>query len=116
MATQLDIIRRQAEGALRGAASRASGSLRRDSSLVNQVSRLAGHAAKAGPAASESRPEPTSSPPAPDGYQRRSPVQPLRVAPDYHRRQVMRIIAAAATVVAICVGIYLLNRLGLFER
>ena len=39
MATQFDIIRRQAEAAARNAPARAQGNLRRDASLVNQASR-----------------------------------------------------------------------------
>ena len=50
MATQFDIIRRQAEAAARNAAARAEGTLRRDTSLVNQASRWAGRAMTEGEA------------------------------------------------------------------
>lgn len=132
MATQFDIIRTQAEAAARNAAARVRGNLRRDTSLVNQASRWAGRAMTEGEASLRSRagkkrrgsPPPGKSEtvqprpvrPAPDGYVRRSPVQPLHVAEGYRKRQVLRAIAVAAVIAAVCVGIYLLNQLGLFGR
>lgn len=132
MATQFDIIRRQAEAAGRNAASRAQGTLRRDASLVNQASRWAGRTLTEGEAALRrgaggarrgssspgasvaERPRPVR--PAPDGYVRRSPVQPLHVAEGYRRRQTLRAAAAAAVIAAAAMGIYFLNQLGLFGR
>ena len=55
MATQLDIIRHQAEAAARNAAARAEGNLRRDASLVNQASRWAGRTMAEGEAALRAR-------------------------------------------------------------
>lgn len=132
MATQFDIIRNQAEAAARNAASRAQGTLRRDASLVNQASRWAGRTMAEGEtalrrgagsarrrrsspgAAAAERPRPIR--PAPDGYLRRSPVQPLRVAEGYRRQRVLRMLAVAAVIAAAGVGIYFLNQLGLFGR
>ena len=105
MATQFDIIRNQAEAAARNAAARVRGGLRRDTSLVNQASRWAGRTLTQGEAAVRARAgearrrssaarETTATQahpvrPAPDGYVRRSPVQPLHAAaghPGRHRR------------------------------
>ena len=54
--------------------------------------------------------------PAPDGYVRRSPVQPLHVAADYRRRQLLWIVAAAAILIGLGLAIYLLGQLGVFMR
>ena len=132
MATQFDILRRQAEAAGRSAVDRAQSGLRRDTSLVNQASRWAGRTMTEGEAAlrrragggrrrsappgehTAERPRPVR--PAPDGYVRRSPVQPLRVAEGYRRRQAQRAAAAVALIVAAGLCIYFLNRLGVFGR
>ena len=132
MATQFDIIRNQAEAAARNAAARVRGGLRRDTSLVNQASRWAGRTLTRGEAAVRSRAgegrrrssaarETTATQahpvrPAPDGYVRRSPVQPLHVAVDYRRRLVARAVTAAVVLAAVGVGIYLLSMLGIFTR
>lgn len=132
MATQFDILHHQAEAAARNAAAKAESELRRDASLVNQSSRWAGRAMTEGEASLRSRANgrrrstplsrqteaaPTRpAPPAPDGYVRRSPVQPLHVAEGYRRRQALRAVAVAVVIVAACVGIYLLNQLGIFGR
>ena len=132
MATQFDIIRSQTQGAVRNAAAREEGKLRRETSLVNAASRWAGKAMVQGeaelqrrkgvrrgarPAGGETQclsPGPVR--PAPDGYVRRSPVQPLHAARDYRRRQVLRAVAIAAVAAAACAGIYFLNQLGVFGR
>ena len=132
MATQFDIIRTQAEAAGRNAVNRAQAELRRDTSLVNQASRWAGRAitegeaelrrrsrgGRPGPAPSGTNAVKRSGPvrPAPDGYVRRSPVQPLHVAEDYRKRQIQRAVAAALVIAAACIGIYYLNQMGLFGR
>lgn len=133
MATQFDILRQQAEAAARNAANRAQGKLRRETSLVGQASRWAGKAMRQGEEVlreqaagrgrrTSSRPRqtaaaPTPPPrPAPDGYVRRSPVQPLHVARDYRRRQVRRVVTILVVAAAVCVGLYLVGRLGLFGR
>ena len=122
MATQLDIIRSQAASAARNASARARSELRRETSLVNQASRWAGRAAAQGEAALRGRgggrrgsppagagrsetPRPTR--PAPDGYVRRSPVQPLRIAPDYRKRLIKRIIGGVVLVLLV-LGVALL--------
>ena len=132
MATQFDIIRNQAEAAARNAAARVQGGLRRDASLVNQASRWAGRTltqeeaavrARAGEgrrrssAARETKT--TQAPPVrptADGYERRSPVQPLHVAADYRRRLVTRAVTAAVLLAVVGLGIYLLSMLGIFTR
>ena len=53
--TQLDMIRRQAEAAVRSKASGAAARLRREASLVNQASRLTGKALRDGEEALRSR-------------------------------------------------------------
>lgn len=132
MPTQFDIIRRQAEAAARNAAQRAQGNFRRDASLVNQASRWAGRTMTEGEArvrrtvgkrrpsytpSGETRPQtPRPTPPAADGYVRRSPVQPLHVAEDYRKQQVLRVVAVLVVIAVICAGVYLLNRLGVFTR
>ena len=132
MATQFDIIRRQAEAAARNAAARAQGNLRRDASLVNQASRWAGRTMTEGEAALRRRAggmrpggmSPGASAavrtrpvrPAPDGYVRRTPVQPLHVAEDCRRRQFLRVVTAVVVVAVVAAGIYFLNQLGLFGR
>ena len=122
MATQLDIIRSQAASAARNASARARSELRRETSLVNQASRWAGRAAAQGEAALRGRgggrrgsppagagrsETPRPARPAPDGYVRRSPVQPLRVAPDYRKRLIKRIIGGVVLVLLV-LGVALL--------
>lgn len=132
MATQFDILRHQAEAAARTAAARAEGSLRRDASLVNQASRWAGRAITEGQASLRTRtdgkqrrsPSPGETrtkqvrqvPSAPDGYVRRSPVQPLHVAEGYRRRQALRAAMAVVLIAAAGLCIYFLNQLGVFGR
>ena len=61
---------------------------------------------------------PTPAPPvrpAPDGYVRRSPVQPLYRSSDYYRRLVLRAVGTAVLLAAACAGIYLLLHLKLFR-
>lgn len=132
MATQFDIIRKQAESAARNTAARAQGTLRRDTSLVGQASRWAGRAMREGEdtlrdqifRGRSSRPTPRKTEavqtgpirPAPDGYVRRSPIQPLHVAEDYRRRQLLWVAAAAAILIGLGLGIYLLGQLGIFMR
>lgn len=132
MATQFDILRQQAEAAARNAARRVQGNLRRDTSLVNQASQWAGRTLIEGeekvrraagkyrrsysqPGETQAQP-PRPSRPASDGYVRRSPVQPLYVAADYRKRQARRVVAVVAVIAVLCLGIYLLNQLGVFSR
>ena len=130
--TQLDIIQQQAQAAARNAAAGAAGRLRRDTSLVNQASRLTGKAIRQGEDAwrqgresarrrrpvsggtVEERPRPVRA--SGDGYVRRSPVQPVFQAAGYRRGQVLRGLGIALAVVLVCVGLSLLNQLGVFGR
>ena len=129
--TQLDLLRRQAEAAARNAAAGAVGRLRRDTGLVNQAARLTGRAIRDGGKAAERRwrgkgpaaraPGATVKTaayvrPASDGYVRRSPVQPVHEAADYRRRLFLRGLGAVAVLAAVCFGIGLLSRLGVFGR
>ena len=130
--TQFDIIRQQAQSAARNAAAGAVGRLRRDTSLVNQASRLTGKAFREGeaawkrgretarrrrPAPGETVEErPRASRTAGDGYVRRSPVQPVFQAADYRRRQALRAAGVVLLVALACVGLSLLNQLGVFGR
>lgn len=132
MATQFDILRHQAEAAARNAAQRIQGNLRRDTSLVNQASRWAGRTLTEGeakvrdavgkrrrgytPSGETQAQPPRPTQPAADGYVRRSPVQPLHVAADYGKQQARRAATVVAVIAVICVGIYLLNQLGVFTR
>lgn len=129
--TQFDIIRQQAKAAAKNAVSRASASLRRDTSLVNQASRLTGKAIREGEAAvkraagrdrrrtageprataAADRPRPRQ---AADGYVRRSPVQPIHEAADYRSRLLRRGVGAVLLLAAVCAGVILLFRLGIF--
>ena len=133
MATQFDIPRQQAEAAARNAANRAQGKLRRETSLVGQASRWAGKAMRQGeevlreqaagygrrktkgPGQTKAAAAPPPRP-APDGYVRRSPVQPLHVAAGYRRQQIRRLVTIVVVAAAVCVGLYLISRLGLFGR
>lgn len=131
--TQLDLIRRQSEAAAQNALRRAAGEARRETSLVGQASRLAGRAAGAGEEALGRRFRGSSSPgrgsgggvvetppmpviPAPDGYVRRSPVQPVYEAANYRRKLVLRAVGICALILAACAGLYFLSRLGLLGR
>ena len=127
--TQFDIIRQQAESAARNAAAGAVGRLRRDTSLVNQASQLTGRAIRKGEAAWKKRGaagrrrsacgptvEEAARPARPgrDGYVRRSPVQPIHEAADYRSRLLRRGVGAVLLLAAVCAGVILLFRLGIF--
>lgn len=131
--TQLDVIRRQSGAAAQNALRRAAGEARRETSLVGQASRLAGKAARdgeetlarrlqgrafpgrdSGRSVVESEPWPVI--PAPDGYVRRSPVQPVCEAADYRRKLALRAVGICALVLAACAGLYFLSLSGLLGR
>ena len=130
--TQFDIIRRQGEAAAKNQAERAAAGLRRETSLVGMASRLTGKAIVEGEQAlrgglfrRRSFPRtagdvvPTEAQPvrpAPDGYVRRSPVQPVYEAADYRRRLLWRAVGVAVVIAAALVGVYFLGRLGLLGR
>lgn len=130
--TQFDIIRRQGEGAVRNEMTRAAAMVRRETSLVNQAALLTGRAVREGGEALrrelrgrparrdaaqnviETVPPPVR--PAPDGYVRRSPVQPVYEAADYRRRQVLRVAGVLLLAAAAGAAVFILSRLGLFGR
>ena len=49
-----------------------------------------------------------------DGYVRRSPVQPIHEAADYRSRLLRRGVGAVLLLAAVCAGVILLFRLGIF--
>lgn len=131
--TQFDIIRRQGEAAAKNQAERAAAGLRRETSLVGMASRLTGKAFVEGEQAlrgglfrRRSSPRPMAGDvvpteaqpvrPAPDGYIRRSPVQPVYEAADYRRRLLWRAVGVVVVIAAALVGVYFLGRLGLLGR
>ena len=130
--TQFDIIRRQSEGAVQNEMNRATATVRRETSLVSQASRLAGRAVLEGEEALRrelhGRPARRNAPqnvvetapppvrPAADGYVRRSPVQPVYEAADYHRRLALRVVGTVLLAAAAGVAVFILSRLGLFGR
>lgn len=131
--SQMDVIRRQAEAAVRGQVNRAAAGVRRETSLVGQASQLAGRAVRDGERElrrslfrrrASRRPETgtvlAAEPPAPaparDGYVRRSPVQPVCEAADYRRRLVKRAVGVVLVIAAVCAGVYFLSQLGLLGR
>lgn len=123
----MDIVKRQADPADR-----------RKSSLVSEVSRLTGKAVqqqeekmsrqgektvRARAAGKRSPPfwaapvgEERTDPPrclAPDGYVRRSPVQPIREIAGYRRRLALRAVGAAALLTALLILLWLVLRTGI---
>ena len=127
---QLNLIKKQSETMLRNKVSGSAAKLRAETSLVKQASRLTGrmnremkhaeyamiHAERSGKhrvepetVAEKSRPIK----PAPDGYVRRSAVQPIRVPKDYHRQIVRRILTGALGVLCILAAVWLLLKSGL---
>ena len=128
--TQFDVIRRQTESAVQNKVSGAQARVRRETSLVGQASRLTGKLLQEGEAALKDAGRPSGSPgsgdtvelpprpirPAEDGYVRRSPVQPVCQAADYHRRLVTRGVLAVVLAAAVLIGAYALVRLGILGR
>ena len=128
--TQLEIIRRQAEAAVRNKVSGAQARVRRETSLVGQASRLTGRVLREGESTLKSRrwaaggrtveatvetaPGPVH--PAEDGYVRRSPVQPVFQAAGYRRRLAARGALAVILVIAVLAGVYILGRMGILGR
>lgn len=131
--TQLDMVRRQSEAAVRNERNRAAALVRRETSLVAQAGRLAGGAVRNGGdslgrrlsggasarrdrAADVVATEPPPVRPAADGYVRRTPVQPVYEAADYRRRLALRGVGILALLLAAAAGLYFLGRLGLLGR
>lgn len=114
----LDVIGNQVKSAARNQVRTAQAEFRRETSIVGYANARIGAAAKK---LDQARKKPANARRtkagvyvqehlailAPDGYVRRSPVQPLRVAPDYYKRLARRIIGGVI-VVAILAGIAVL--------
>lgn len=127
-ATQMDSLRRQVGSAAHRAAPGGDAMLRQEESLVSQAWQLAGNAAQGeeplvgqSPGrrnrAFRSRPFPQvateAAVTAPDGYVRRSPVQPVREVPGYRRRRVLRVVGGAVLLTALLVLLWLVLRTGI---
>ena len=127
--TQFDIVQKQAEAAVRNAASGTISRLRRETSLVARASQWLGRAVRQGEESwkkrekaprrkkrqeSVVRTEPAQMPPAPDGYVRRSPVQPVYRAANYRRRQVRLVAGVVILVILIFAALSLFRQLGVF--
>lgn len=125
--SQLDIIRHQAEAAARNQVSGTRARLRRETSLVGKASQYGAEFSRQGEAllrqrkrrpqdqdAPELRPVKNGgTPPAEDGYQRRSPVQPVMVPRDYLRRIVLRAVRYAMLAALVLAGVWVLLQSGL---
>lgn len=128
--TQLEIIRRQAQAAVQNKVSGAQARMRQETSLVAQASRLTGKVLREGETVLKGRRRtagrwtsgttvetaPTPVHPAEDGYVRRSPVQPVFQAADYHRRLAARGVLAVVLIAVALAGVYVLGQLGILGR
>ena len=113
----LDVIGNQVKSAARNQVRTAQAEFRRETSIVGYANARIGAAAqrverarkKQAPKRAKAGVYVQEHPAilAPDGYVRRSPVQPLRVAPDYYKRLARRIIGGVVAV-AILAGIAVL--------
>ena len=127
---QLNLIKKQSETMLRNKISGSTAKLRAETSLVKQASRMTGrinremkqaeqvvlHAGRSGKHRVEPETvaeKPRAVKPAPDGYVRRSAVQPIRVPKDYHRQIARRILTGALGVLCILAAVWLLLKSGL---
>ncbi len=128
--SQWDMIGRQVASAAHNAAAGGAARARRETSLVGQASRLSAEALRQGEdavrqaAGADSRPgsrppqegaasDPVNVRPAPDGYVRRSPVQPIYESADYHRKIVRRVVNGVAAVIVALALVWLLLRSGI---
>lgn len=113
----LDLVGNQVKSAAQNQVRSAQAQLRRETSIVGYANARIGAAAQK---LEQARKKPAAKRAkagvyvqehpailAPDGYVRRSPVQPLRVAPDYYKRLTRRIVGGVV-VAALLVGIALL--------
>ncbi len=117
--SQLDLIGRQIAGAAKNAVNREAAQAKRETSVVSRANRLFASAlrdfeqpqkvktAKNGVYMGTGE----SAEPAPDGYIRRSPIQPMAFAKDYKARIVKRIIALVIGVLAVALALYALRDL-----
>ena len=126
---QLDLMKNQAKAVLRNKVSGSAAKLRAQTSLVGQASRLTGRMTRqleqaeqaAGQALSHGRIHPehqivaekaAAVKPAPDGYVRRSPVQPVHVPADYHKRIFRKVLGGVLVAVCVVAAIWLLMETG----
>lgn len=124
---QLDQIKNQTESVLRNRVSGSVARLRAQTSLVGQASRLTGRMSRqldeAGKKLQTSgkkpgyRPEtdtvaekPQAVKPAPDGYLRRSAVQPIRVPADYRRRMVRKVVGGMLLGIVLVAAVWILMK------
>ena len=118
--TPLDMVGKQFESAAKNQLRSAQAEVRRETSIVGYANARLGNALHrldpSGRTARTSRKEENKSGVyvqehpaivAPDGYVRRSPVQPLRVAPDYRKRLIKRIIGGVVLALLV-LGVALL--------
>lgn len=113
----LDLVGNQVKSAAQNQVRSAQAQLRRETSIVGYANARIGAAAqkleqeRKKPAAKRAKAgvyvQEHPAILAPDGYVRRSPVQPIRVAPDYYKRLTRRIVGGAVAA-ALLVGIALL--------
>lgn len=123
--SQLDMMEKQVQAALRNRASAAVSAVRSETSLVKQASRLTGKMArqaekltgKSGP-----RRHVTSDPDSEfhpsvrvtaDGYVRRSPVQPVREDPSYRARIIKKAVGAVVLLACVLAGLWFLMQTSL---
>ena len=111
---QLDVIEKQVRAAVRNQAAGAVSAVRSETSLVRQASRLTGKLAgqkeKQSRKAEVAQP---SVPPAPDGYVRRSPVQPVREDPSYRAGIIKKVVGTVVLLVCAAVVLWLLIKTSL---
>ncbi len=122
MTTPLETVGKQVESAVKNQIRGAQAEVLRETSIVRQANARLGavlrngeHKAKAKRNAAsrsgvyvEGRPAQTG----PDGYVRRSPVQALRVAPDYRKRCLKRAVGAVIGILVLCgIGLLLIKYL-----
>lgn len=124
---QLDVVKNQMKATLRSKASGSVAKFRAETSLVKQASRLTGRMKRELDQAEKNIAQSrktgryrveretvaeTHHPvkPAPDGYVRRSAVQPIRVPADYHRQILRRVLGGTVAVICVLVVIWLLLR------
>lgn len=121
---QMDNVRNQVRSVVRSKTTGAVTRLRSETSLVKQARKLSGQMVRKGDelvaqvvkgpkgrraSAGETVAEvPAPVRPAPDGYVRRSPVQPIHTAADYKARIAKKLVSGCILVVVLAVAVWLL--------
>ena len=90
------------------------GKAKEKGSLIRQVRALVGQTGGENAAAAEPD-EPEAPRPCPDGYVRRSPVQPYRTAEDYFRRRTRKAVLAVIVLVLAVLLVLALMKTGLLQ-